>query len=122
MAKKRGQVSLTRRKDTPSVPPKSGSTLSTRETILAESSDLTLKQQSDKVTKGRIAAYVDPDLPLRLTMAQVQVQRLTGMKGHSVSQSVIVETALEIALSALETHGANSELVIELLKKNSDIA
>lgn len=121
MAKKRGQVSLTRRKEN------SSGSASTRQVgsssaqgVTPKPQDsLTLKPQSDKVSKQRVNVYVDSKLPIRLDRAQITLKLLTGLRGHAVSQSQIVEAALEMALDNLDAHGQQSELTSRLLQKHS---
>lgn len=72
-------------------------------------------QSSNDPEKQRLSSYVDVSLILDLEAAQNRVKRITGLKGHSVSRSALVEAALKMALNDLEAHGENS-VFISLLK------
>lgn len=61
--------------------------------------------------KQHISAYLSTDLILDLDAAQVQIKRLTGLKGHAVSRSALIEAALKMALNDLDAHQGNSVFI-----------
>lgn len=61
--------------------------------------------------KVKVAFYIDAGVAQRFDYAQVRLKSLTGKKGHQVSRSAIIETALSLLLDDLEEHGVDSLLV-----------
>lgn len=64
-----------------------------------------------KTSKQHISAYLSTDLILDLDAAQVSIKRLTGLKGHAVSRSALIEAALKMALNDLDAHQGNSVFI-----------
>ena len=69
------------------------------------------KAQSDE--KVKVAFYIDAELAQRFEFSQVKLKALTGKKGHEVSRSKIIETALSVLLDDLDKKERDS-----LLAKN----
>lgn len=66
------------------------------------------QKQKRKVEKDRLPGpYVPADLSYALQEAQIQLRRMTGEK---ISQSLIIECALEICLRDFENRGSESGL------------
>ncbi len=68
-------------------------------------------EKTEERPKQHISAYLNTDLILDLDIAQVNIKRLTGLKGHSVSRSALIEAALRMALNDLEAHQEKSTFV-----------
>lgn len=68
-------------------------------------------KKAEASTKQHISAYLNTELILDLDAAQVNIKRLTGLKGHSVSRSALIEAALRMALNDLNAHQENSTFV-----------
>lgn len=70
----------------------------------------TSSSQNSKVDKQQVTVYLPPRTVDEITIAQLKLKHLTGKRGHSLSNSAIVEAALQIALNDLKENGANSHI------------
>lgn len=70
-------------------------------------------ENTQKEEKVKVSFYIDSTLAERLGYAQVRLKSLTGKKGHRVSRSAIIETALAVLLEDLDERQNDS-----LLAKN----
>jgi hypothetical protein len=81
------------------------------------------KQQNSKTVERqdvkpvKVTVYLTPNTAVSIDEAQAKLKRLTGMYGHEVSKSAIVEAALGMAFEELEGEGENSRLVSLLSKR-----
>lgn len=76
----------------------------------------TSKSQNVKSEKGQnvtndkqqVTLYLNNMTLEELAIAQLKLKRFTGKRGHTVSNSAIVEAALQIIFQDLKENGANS--------------
>ena len=68
--------------------------------------------------KLRATIYFSPGMAERLDEAIPQLKRLTGLRGHAVSRSAVVEAALIVALDDMEQREDRSGLVNLLLNRS----
>lgn len=77
--------------------------------------DPTTQDQDDEIDKDRLPGpYVPTDLSYALQEAQIQLRRMTGEK---ISQSLIIECALEICLRDFNERGSESGIAKLVRKK-----
>lgn len=72
------------------------------------------KSFSVKTEKVKSSLYFDIETATRLDIAHAQLKRMTGKRGHEISRSVIIETAINIVLDQLDELEEESELVKKL--------
>ncbi len=65
-------------------------------------------QPADKPV--RMTVYLDPSVAELLDRAQIELKRLTGIRGHSTSNSAVVEECLKVVLDHFLQKPENSEL------------
>lgn len=68
-------------------------------------------------TKYRATIYFTQEMAERLDEALPQIKRLTGLRGHAVSRSAVVEAALVVALDELDQREERSGLVNLLINR-----
>lgn len=68
----------------------------------------TVKQESVETVKATY--YLPVTLVDELTFAQARLQRITGRRGHDMSKSIIVATALQLVFEELEEEEEASRL------------
>lgn len=104
MARKGNNISLTR---------------STKEGIQEKASKHQNAETSNlqNVKPLKATLYFSPEVTQRLDEAQISLKQLTGLRGHALSRSAIVESALIMALDNLERDEENSSLVSLLLNR-----
>lgn len=108
MAKRRGnQISLTSRT--------AGGTRAVPPAFEAPPAAPPAAQEEEKL---RATIYFSPGMAERLDEALPQLKRLTGLRGHAVSRSAVVEAALIVALDDMEQREERSGLVNLLLNRS----
>ena len=70
----------------------------------------TSNSQSSSAEKQQVTVYLNPMTVDQITITQLQLKRLTGLRGHSLSNSAIVEAALQVVFNDLKAAGKNSLL------------
>jgi len=68
------------------------------------------KEKKMELPKQQLTLYFNSDTVDEITMAQLHLKRVTGLRGHSLSNSAITEAALKIVLQDLEKNGSASLL------------
>lgn len=66
------------------------------------------KSQNNASDKQQVTLYLNSLTLEELAIAQLKLKRFTGKRGHTVSNSAIVEAALQLIFQDLKENGANS--------------
>ncbi|HSH04737.1 MAG TPA: hypothetical protein VLL52_19655 [Anaerolineae bacterium] len=72
------------------------------------------QKEPEKAKPIKVTIYLDPEVADRIDEAQLRLKRITGKRGHDVSKSIIVETALRLAFEDLEEAGEESLLAVAM--------
>ena len=79
-------------------------------TALKQHTVIPSRQQDGNLKPVKATYYFSPDTIEAIDDAWMQLRRLAGTERSSVSKSLIVETAIQIALKELERNGDKSHL------------
>lgn len=77
---------------------------------LSSQNTKTSNSQSSSTDKQQVTVYLNPITVDEITITQLKLKRMIGLRGHSISNSAIVEAALQVVFNDLKANGKNSAL------------
>lgn len=68
----------------------------------------------------RMTLYLDPVVADMLDRSQMELKKLTGIRGHSISNSAVIEECVKMVLDHFLKKGGSSQLPANIVRREAD--